>query len=80
MTFHEEERERRELRMAAAARGRLVAERWSPPEKKSQPEPLCAACGAPMEAVRCKLLCSRPGCPYFESCSDLLPPLENSHD
>ena len=37
--------------------------------------PLCPACGASLRPERCKLFCTRP-CGYFESCSDLLPPLE----
>jgi len=31
----------------------------------------CPLCGAPMQAVHCKLIC--PTCGYREDCSDLFP-------
>lgn len=55
-------------------RGAAVSRPSAHPGPKASHEPLCPACGAVMRANRCKLACSR--CHYFESCSDLLPPIE----
>lgn len=40
------------------------------PQKASQ-EPLCAACGAILQASRCKLRCR---CGFFEDCGDVMLP------